>query len=72
MVSEAVVDLEAVDPVPALGWTTVLLEVDALTKHFGGVPAVDLVASGTLRPELLVGQPGAEAITEARAKALGS
>ena len=34
-------------------------------------PALDLVASGTLRPELLVGQAGADAIAQARATALG-
>ena len=61
MVSEAVVDLEAVDLVPALGWTTVLLEVDALTKHFGGVPAVDGVTFGIDDGEIVavVGPNGA-------------
>jgi len=34
------------------------------------LPALDLVASGTLRPELLVGAAGAEAIAQARAEAL--
>jgi transcription termination factor Rho len=33
-------------------------------------PAVDLVASGTIRPELLVGDAGAEAIARARLEAL--
>jgi transcription termination factor Rho len=32
---------------------------------------LDLVASGTLRPELLVGEAGADAIAQARAQALG-
>ena len=37
-----------------------------------GAPALDLVASGTLRPELLVGDAGAEAIATARAAAESS
>jgi len=36
----------------------------------GGQPALDLVASATLHPELLVGEDGAEAIAKARAAAL--
>jgi transcription termination factor Rho len=35
----------------------------------GRLPALDLLSSGTLKPELLVGDEGAEAITQARAKA---
>ncbi len=38
----------------------------------GGQPALDLVASATLHPELLVGDDGAEAIAKARAKAIES
>jgi transcription termination factor Rho len=34
----------------------------------GRFPALDLVASGTLRPELLVGEAGAEAIARTRAE----
>ena len=34
-------------------------------------PALDLTQSGTLRPELLVGQAGADAIAQARSAALG-
>jgi transcription termination factor Rho len=33
----------------------------------GRFPALDLAASGTMRPELLVGEAGAEAIAKARA-----
>jgi transcription termination factor Rho len=41
----------------------------ASTNRF---PAVDVVASGTLKPELLVGEGGAEAIAKARADALSA
>jgi transcription termination factor Rho len=40
----------------------------ASTNRF---PALDVVASGSLRPELLVGDRGAEAIAKARAEAIG-
>jgi transcription termination factor Rho len=43
----------------------------ALTST-GRLPALDLVNSGTVRPEMLVGEAGAEAIAQARATALGS
>ena len=36
----------------------------------GRFPAVDLVNSGTVRSELLVGEAGAEAIARARAEAM--
>ena len=36
----------------------------------GRIPSLDLAASGTVRPELLVGEKGAEAIAEARAAAM--
>jgi transcription termination factor Rho len=36
------------------------------TGHF---PALDVMASGTLKPELLVGDEGVEAIAKARASA---
>ncbi|MGH2856531.1 MAG: Rho termination factor N-terminal domain-containing protein [Solirubrobacteraceae bacterium] len=53
---------------PIGGETTVIALDSALagTRRF---PALDLVASGTLRPELLVGEAGAEAIARARAEA---
>ncbi len=38
----------------------------------GGQPILDLAHSGTLRPELLVGEDGAEAIAKARAAAIES
>jgi transcription termination factor Rho len=54
---------------PIGGETTVIALDPALTstRRF---PALDLVASGTLRPELLVGEAGADAIAQARKKAL--
>jgi transcription termination factor Rho len=48
--------------------TTIALDV-ALTST-GRQPILDLAASGTLRPELLVGEDGAEAILKARAEAV--
>jgi hypothetical protein len=36
-----------------------------------GHPALALAVSGTLRPELLVGEAGAKAIAKERAKTLG-
>ncbi|MGB0096619.1 MAG: Rho termination factor N-terminal domain-containing protein [Solirubrobacteraceae bacterium] len=53
-----------------LGGETTVIALDALLTSTGRFPALDLVASGTLRPELLVGDAGAEAITRARAEAL--
>jgi transcription termination factor Rho len=50
---------------PLGGETTVI----ALTST-GRQPILDLTASGTLHPELLVGEDGAEAITKARAAAI--
>src|SRR3954465_7951766 len=55
---------------PVGGETTVIALDPALTST-GRFPAVDLVASGTLRPGLLVGDAGADAIAQARAAALG-
>jgi len=48
--------------------TTIALDV-ALTST-GRQPILDLATSGTLRPELLVGEDGAQAILKARAEAL--
>ena len=56
---------------PLGGETTVVVLDRALTST-GRFPALDLVASGTLRPELLVGEEGARTIAEARASALGA
>ncbi|WP_249009780.1 Rho termination factor N-terminal domain-containing protein [Conexibacter sp. DBS9H8] len=55
---------------PIGGETTVIALDPALTST-GRFPALDLVNSGTLRPELLVGEAGARAIAEARSEAYG-
>jgi transcription termination factor Rho len=54
-----------------LGGETTVIALDALLAGTGRFPALDLVRSGTLRPELLVGEEGAEAIARARASAAG-
>jgi transcription termination factor Rho len=54
---------------PFGGETTVIALDPALTAT-GRRPIIDLAASGTLRPELLVGEDGARAIEKARAAAL--
>jgi transcription termination factor Rho len=53
-----------------LGGETTVISLDAKLAGSGIVPALDLTASGTIRPELLVGEKGAAAIAEARAAAL--
>jgi len=53
-----------------LGGETTVIALDQALTSTGRFPALDLVASGTLKPELLVGEPGAEAIASARASAL--
>jgi transcription termination factor Rho len=53
-----------------LGGETTVVALDAALAGIGRFPALDLPASGTLKPELLVGQPGAEAITRTRAEVL--
>ena len=53
------------------GGETTVIALDAGLTQTGRFPALDLAASGTLRPELLVGDGGAEEIARARAKALG-
>ena len=54
-----------------VGGETTVITLDAQLTSTRRFPALDLVASGTIRPELLVGDAGAEAIAEARAQALG-
>ena len=54
-----------------VGGETTVIALDAALTSTGRFPALDLVASGTVRPELLVGDAGAEAIAQARAAALG-
>ena len=54
---------------PFGGETTVIALDAGLTDS--GLPILDLAASGTLKPELLVGEDGARAIAKARAQARG-
>ena len=53
-----------------LGGETTVIALDPQAASTGRQPIVDLIASGTLRPDLLVGEDGAAAITRARAAAL--
>ncbi|MFL5843173.1 MAG: Rho termination factor N-terminal domain-containing protein [Solirubrobacteraceae bacterium] len=55
-----------------LGGETTVIAFDRSLTATGRFPALDLGESGTLRPELLVGQAGADAIAQARAAALGA
>jgi transcription termination factor Rho len=50
-----------------LGGETTVIALDASLTAMGRFPALDLAESGTMRPELLVGDAGAEAIAKARA-----
>jgi transcription termination factor Rho len=59
----------ATSSVPLGGETTVVVLDPALTAA-GRFPALDVLASGTLKPERLVGEEGAKAIAQARAEAL--
>jgi transcription termination factor Rho len=51
-----------------LGGETTVIALDP-TLADSGLPLLDLAASGTLKPELLVGEDGAKAIAKARAEA---
>jgi transcription termination factor Rho len=51
----------------ARGGETTVIALDAALVAMGRFPALDLANSGTMRPELLVGDAGAEAIAKARA-----
>jgi transcription termination factor Rho len=53
-----------------LGGETTVIALDGALTSTGRQPILDLVNSGTLRAELLVGEDGAEAITKARAAAI--
>ena len=53
-----------------IGGETTVIALDRRLASTGRFPALDLVASGTIRTELLVGEAGAEAIARARAEAL--
>jgi transcription termination factor Rho len=54
-----------------VGGETTIISLDPALASAGG-PPLDLTASGTVRPELLVGEEGAAAIATARASALES
>jgi transcription termination factor Rho len=49
-----------------VGGETTVVTLDAHQAAFGRFPALDMPASGVLRPELLVGDAGAEAIAKSR------
>jgi transcription termination factor Rho len=49
-----------------VGGETTVIALDATLAATGRFPALNIVASGTLRPELLVGEAGAAAIARAR------
>jgi transcription termination factor Rho len=51
------------------GGETTVIALDAANTSTGRFPALDLLGSGALKAELLVGEEGAEAITRARAAA---
>jgi transcription termination factor Rho len=53
-----------------LGGETTVIALDAELAGSGRIPALDLAASGTVKPELLLGEKGAEAIAEARAETI--
>jgi transcription termination factor Rho len=54
------------------GGETTIIALDRTLTRTGRFPALDLVNSGAMRPELLVGDAGADAIAQARAQALGA
>ncbi len=51
-----------------VGGETTVIALDQALASVGRFPALDLAASGTLRPELLVGDAGAEEIRRARSE----
>ncbi len=53
-----------------LGGETTVIALDAALTSTGRQPILDLAGSGTLKPDLLVGEDGAEAITKARLAAV--
>src|SRR5205085_7112340 len=52
------------------GGESTVIALDTALASTGREPILDLLSSGTLRPELLVGEGGAGAIAKARAAAL--
>jgi transcription termination factor Rho len=55
-----------------IGGETTVVTLDAGLAGARRFPAIDLAASGTTHPELLVGEEGVEAIARARAEPMGS
>jgi len=55
-----------------LGGETTVIVLDASLTAARRFPSLDLAASGTTRPELLVGEAGVEAIARARVEAVPS
>ena len=53
-----------------IGGETTVIALDAALTGAHRFPALDLLASGTLKPELLVGEAGAEAIAKTRAEVM--
>ena len=53
-----------------IGGETTVIALDAALTGAGRFPALDLLASGTLKPELLVGEAGAEAIAKTRSEVM--
>jgi len=53
-----------------LGGETTVIALDPVLASTGRFPAVDLLRSWTIRPDLLVGEAGAEAIARARMEAV--
>jgi transcription termination factor Rho len=51
-----------------VGGETTVIALDVSLTSVGRFPALDLIASGTLHPELLVGDAGAQAIARTRAE----
>lgn len=51
------------------GGETTVIALDSLLTSTNQIPALDLLTSGTLKAELLVGEEGAEAMIQARANA---
>ena len=52
-----------------LGGETTVIALDAVLTGLRRFPSLDLTRSGTMRPELLVGEAGADKIAQARAEA---
>ena len=48
-----------------IGGETTVIALDVALASVGRFPALDMIASGTMRPELLVGEAGAEVIADA-------